>query len=286
MPAYDAFLSHASEDAAQAARLVDGLEAKGVRCWIAPRNVRAAHSYAEEIIQGIENSSALVLLLTKTSNTKKFVAREVERAFSKERPIVVVRSDPVTLSQSLELFVASNQWIEARGLAEQDIVNQVAYAVGRVGPNSSRRQPPPERPPQRTSSFLDVTQRAGSGLVSGLGSILAPSSRRSVRDPDNVCLRIKEEGRPATRIHVSRHLLSGRPVVIGRSRSADIALSHLSVSGRHATLEYVREQLLLKDLGSENGTYHNGERLEPGAAAVLEGRDSIVLGRSKIKLLP
>ena len=34
------FVSHVTEDRAAASQVVDELERRGVRCWIAPRNVR------------------------------------------------------------------------------------------------------------------------------------------------------------------------------------------------------------------------------------------------------
>lgn len=51
-------------------------------------------------------------------------------------------------------------------------------------------------------------------------------------------------------------------MVIGRLRSCDICLPDQNVSRQHATLERDGEQWYLADLGSTNGTYLNGERVE------------------------
>jgi hypothetical protein len=51
---------------------------------------------------------------------------------------------------------------------------------------------------------------------------------------------------------------------IGRARSADVTVRHPSVSGLHAQLAHEAGRWWLRDLGSTNGTFLDGERLEPG----------------------
>ena len=42
-----------------------------------------------------------------------FVAREIERAVSKKKPIFTIRVEAVEPSPSLELFISGTQWIDA-----------------------------------------------------------------------------------------------------------------------------------------------------------------------------
>jgi pSer/pThr/pTyr-binding forkhead associated (FHA) protein len=68
-------------------------------------------------------------------------------------------------------------------------------------------------------------------------------------------------------------------LVIGRKTAADIRVRDPSVSGRHAQLFPPAKESgdwLLADLGSTNGTFVNGTRLEPNARHVL--LDQAVLG--------
>jgi tetratricopeptide (TPR) repeat protein len=112
-PQFSAFISHAKADAKKAQAFAEGLEARGFKCWIAPRDVKAGRSYGDEIIRGIENAKVFVLVLSKASNESAFVAREVERAVSKKKPVLAVRIADVDPAPALELFVASTQWIDA-----------------------------------------------------------------------------------------------------------------------------------------------------------------------------
>jgi hypothetical protein len=112
-PPISAFVSYAKADQAKALEIAEALERRGFRCWIAPRDVRPGRAYGDEIIRGIESSSALVLVLSSASNTSGFVSREIERAVSKNKPIFTVRIEDVLPSPSLELFISSTQWIDA-----------------------------------------------------------------------------------------------------------------------------------------------------------------------------
>lgn len=52
----DIFLSHAGDDANAAAEVCALLESRGLRCWIAPRNVRAGAVWDEALLDVIEHS--------------------------------------------------------------------------------------------------------------------------------------------------------------------------------------------------------------------------------------
>lgn len=70
-------------------------------------------------------------------------------------------------------------------------------------------------------------------------------------------------------------------VTIGR-HLGEIPLSDLEASRRHAVIElFGREMIFLRDLGSTNGTYHNGQRVD---VARLKDGDTVGVGRSVLKL--
>lgn len=111
------FISHASADASMAMEICRLLEQNGIRCFIAPRDIPSGKEYAEEIITGIEESAAMVLLMSEAANRSPHVLREVERAVSKNIPLLVYKLENVNLSKSLEYFLMAHQWInkESRG---------------------------------------------------------------------------------------------------------------------------------------------------------------------------
>jgi pSer/pThr/pTyr-binding forkhead associated (FHA) protein len=70
-------------------------------------------------------------------------------------------------------------------------------------------------------------------------------------------------------------------VNIGR-RAGEVPLSDGEVSRRHSVIEvFGREMIFLRDLGSTNGTYHNGRRVAVGR---LRSGDTIGIGKTVLKL--
>lgn len=80
-----AFVSHAKADAKQANAIAAALESRGVKCWIAPRDVEPGRNFGDEIIRGIEASRAFVLVLSSASNGSDFVARNLPRRSARRR---------------------------------------------------------------------------------------------------------------------------------------------------------------------------------------------------------
>ncbi len=58
-------------------------------------------------------------------------------------------------------------------------------------------------------------------------------------------------------------------LTIGRGSAADVSLADVSVSRQHCLLTFDEHEVRLVDLGSRNGTWVDGERLEPRQARVL-----------------
>jgi hypothetical protein len=105
----DAFISHSTKDGDLARTICEGLEERGLRCWLATRDVPPGGTYGAEIIKGIRESNVFLLLLSTASSASTQVEREAERASHYEKriiPIVVDTEDPGT---NLEYFVAGRQ---------------------------------------------------------------------------------------------------------------------------------------------------------------------------------
>ncbi len=83
---HDVFISHSSKNKLIADAICHVLEANGIPCWIAPRDVRAGFEYPAEIIYGIENCRIMVLIFSEDSNASKFVYADVSRDRSVQMP--------------------------------------------------------------------------------------------------------------------------------------------------------------------------------------------------------
>jgi pSer/pThr/pTyr-binding forkhead associated (FHA) protein len=71
-------------------------------------------------------------------------------------------------------------------------------------------------------------------------------------------------------------------LVLGRASTSDLRLQHPSISRRHAQLTRRGDRLFLKDLGSQNGTYVNRNRLD--GELELQPGDELALGNALLRL--
>lgn len=82
---YSCFISYSSKDEALAERLHADLQARGVRCWYAPHDLKIGESILGGIDQGIRLHDKLLLLLSEASVTSAWVDAEVQMALVRER---------------------------------------------------------------------------------------------------------------------------------------------------------------------------------------------------------
>lgn len=187
------FISHSSEDRVVAQQVCDMIEARGLACWIAPRNITPGKEYASEIVDAINGCGALVLVLTENANNSKFVAREVERAVDRGRPVIPLRVREVKPGKSLELFISSSHWIDAFTSpmdAKMDQLEAALRPLCELPPAPARPTPPrpaakpatkPEGKPPVKAIAIGVAAVAVLGVAGALllGGDDAPATPRT-----------------------------------------------------------------------------------------------------------
>lgn len=106
---------------------------------------------------------------------------------------------------------------------------------------------------------------------------ISPISRQEQPDLDAVGLLAALD----QKIHVvvPLPLREGGRLRLGRSPEAGIQILDASVSGEHAEFSLDGGALTVTDLGSKNGTRHNGNALVPGRREWLQPMDELTFGR-------
>jgi TolB-like protein/Tfp pilus assembly protein PilF len=137
----DVFISYASQDATVANSIVENLETEGLRCWLAPRDVRPGTVYADAIVRAINEAKALVLALSAGAMASSHVGREVERAAAKKKKIIAFRIDAAPLSPELEYFLSNSQWIDVPTLGMPAALAKLAGAVGQRSTGANAGDP-------------------------------------------------------------------------------------------------------------------------------------------------
>ena len=91
------------------------LEKTGIMCWMAPESIPAGADYSEVIIDAIENSSEVVLVLTENSQESKWVPKKLDIAITSDKVIFTLHMDTSTIVKKIHFRITDSQVIEAYG---------------------------------------------------------------------------------------------------------------------------------------------------------------------------
>ena len=248
------FISHSSSDAKQAEALCGYLEKRNKKCFIAPRDIRSGHEYAEELLDGIDNSYVVILMLSEKSNTSPHVLREIERAISKNIPVIVYKMENVTLSKSLEYFLMTHQWMDAKDSMDYERIYEsvCGFSDGNTGSVNSVEN--------------DIKKRKKAPVIIGmvLGIIIVGLVVFFICRPKN-----NDAPSPNINNDVDYGIKNGDTFEIGTYNNEKIAWSVLRINTDGTAVLVADKILTFKayDASESGASYeYNGETYLPSAA--------------------
>jgi TolB-like protein len=151
---------------------VENLEQHGCKCWIVPRYVKPGAQYADAIVRAITEARAVVLVLSGSAIDSAHVAREVERAASKRKPIIPFRLDAAALNPEFEYFLSNSQWIDVTKLGMPAALARLKEAVGHVSTSSAQVAPPEAAPVRRSGGVKKRAVIVVAATVIGVGAAI------------------------------------------------------------------------------------------------------------------
>ena len=147
----DIFISYSRKDSEQALALVERLRAAGMGVWIDQRGIEAATSWSNEIVQAVDESKAMLVLLSESSIASDNVVRELSLAFEAKKPIVPIDIETVTLPTQFRYQLAGIQRaqlsdfegivrsLEKLGVARTSVRSSEQRAEARATPPDDRK---------------------------------------------------------------------------------------------------------------------------------------------------
>ena len=149
--AHDAFISYSSTDANAALAVLHGLEAGGVRCWMAPRDIKPGAIWAQAIMEGITGARVMVVVFSSSANRSAHVINEVDAAVRKGAVIVPFRIEDVMPDGAMEYHLRTRHWLDALTPDIEQHTTQLAEQIRllmetRPGGESIPTPPPRMRP--------------------------------------------------------------------------------------------------------------------------------------------
>ncbi|MEU6402025.1 FHA domain-containing protein [Streptomyces sp. NPDC046985] len=172
---------------------------------------------------------------------------------------------------------------------------QQPYAAQGASPGWGHQTPQPSAARQQPAAQAQSAQSAQSGWAEQQAP--APQSAPSIPQQGQGQGQGRDqgqgpgEGAGAPPAHGDRspttfHQFSlGRVMRIGRALENDLVVSDLQVSRQHAEFHVTPEGFEIRDLGSHNGTYVNGQPIAKGGSAVLGPTDIVGVGHSTFRIV-
>ena len=138
------FISYASHDASMAQKVCSALEGAGFPCWMAPRDVVPGMLYADGIVRAMNESTILVLILSKSAVASAHVGKELSGP-----PLSAIRLlhfGPMTdRSPAFEYFLSESQWIDVETGGTDAAIASLVGAVQQHLLRGSATTHPPSR---------------------------------------------------------------------------------------------------------------------------------------------
>jgi hypothetical protein len=110
---HDVFISHSSKDKPIADAICASIEREGIRCWIAPRDIRPGQEWPEAIVNAITISRVMVLIFSTNSNNSKDVAKEITLAMNSNVIVIPFKIDDILPKGVLKYQLADTHWLDA-----------------------------------------------------------------------------------------------------------------------------------------------------------------------------
>jgi hypothetical protein len=163
------FISHSSKDLAVAQTICAALEGRGLKCWIASRDVGAGDNFQEAIVAAIRTAKVMVLVFSDNANNSTEIKKELALASQNKVAVIPARVEDVVPAAALAYELATRQWINLFNDWESEIETLCDRIKQIVPPVASASRP--SQPAAQLSTPPAV------------GSILPPAAAAAVTTP-------------------------------------------------------------------------------------------------------
>lgn len=126
---HEVFISYSHVDKPVADGICANLEAAGLRCWIAPRDIGPGEDWPTAIATGIAGSKMMVLVFSQSSNISEEVSRELYLAASSKVIIIPFVIENVKPEAGKAYYLGRTHWLDAMNPPTNEQIGQLIERV-------------------------------------------------------------------------------------------------------------------------------------------------------------
>lgn len=149
------FLSYSTKDKNAADAVCAALEARGIRVWIAPRDIAPGASWAGAISEAMDGALAVVLIFSSAANDSMEIERELQLALGNNLRVIPFRIEDVKPKAALAYCIGAVQWLDAFVPPMEVYYEDLSKVVGRLVAPASGVQKGADASTQPKTVFKD-----------------------------------------------------------------------------------------------------------------------------------
>jgi ABC-type oligopeptide transport system substrate-binding subunit len=180
---FDVFISHSNKDKAVADAAVAHLEGRGIRCWVAPRDITPGADWGQEIASAIKQCRIFLLIFSNHSNRSQRVLDELNLAISREATILPFRIENIDPVGAMQLHLASRHWLDAYDPSWKAHLDSLAETISGILGIRPKEQPQAKpstqirekKPSSKKLRPFFLIPLGAVGILVALGIIFYPS---------------------------------------------------------------------------------------------------------------
>jgi hypothetical protein len=165
----DIFISYSRRDQEFVTRLASDLDAQVAGVWFDQSAIQAGEKWHDEIMEGIEQCKAFVLVLSPDAMKSRYVREEVNKALELGKTIFPILYRPANWTDEIGALVREIQTLDLRSGSYTDNFHKLVDGLIEAGAGKATRERPFLRQPVKTSLNIVFSKIPGWAFAWSLG---------------------------------------------------------------------------------------------------------------------
>lgn len=116
------FISHSSKNAPVAMQIYNRLIGGNIGCWMAPQSIPTGSAYYDEIAKAINDSDAVVLLLTSDAAKSPWVKKEISSFIGSGKRVIPFQMGSCELDDGMKFLLTDSQIVTIESTPDLDYI--------------------------------------------------------------------------------------------------------------------------------------------------------------------